>query len=165
MRSRFVVEPHRAIGCRYGAGVSKLPDLRDFVRAEIVPPKVTLIVRGGPDSEVKLKSHAERVRRAFVLDGVPVLGISLFAALDDIGPASLEGIQAGKVSTYRVVHLVEVGQVLEAGFTLLPTFDRPHVTLLLDALDQVETLLKLLGPPQANPRYGEMGHRVRRRSR
>jgi hypothetical protein len=145
--------------------VSKLPDLRDFVRAETVPPKATLIVRGGPDSAMKLMSHAERVRRAFVLDGGPVLGISVFAALDDIGPASLDGIQAGKVSTYRVVHLVAVGQVLDAGFMVLPTFDRPHVTLLLDTLERVETLLELLGPPQTNPRYGEMGHRVRRRPR
>jgi hypothetical protein len=60
-----------------------------------------------------------------VLDGVPVLGISVFAALDDIGTASLDGILGGKLSTYRVVHLVTVGHLQEAGFALLPTFGAP----------------------------------------
>jgi hypothetical protein len=140
--------------------VSGLPDLRDFVRVEPLPREATILVRGGPDTVAKLTAHAERVRRAFVLDGDPVLGVSVFAALDDIGPASLEGILSGKLPTYRVVHLVKAGLLTEAGFELLPTFGRPHITLLLTSVDQVESLLQLLGPPQANPRYGEM---VRRR--
>lgn len=140
--------------------MSDLPDLRDFVRVEPLPREATVLVRGGPDTVAKLTAHAERVRRAFVLDGAPALGISVFAALDDIGPASLEGILLGKLSTYRVVHLVTAGQLAEAGFDLLPTFGRPHVTLLLSGLDRIESLLELLGPAHANPRYGEM---VRRR--
>jgi hypothetical protein len=89
-----------------------------------------------------------------------VLGISVFAALDDIGPASLDGILSGKLPTYRVVHLIKAGLLAEAGVELLPTFGRPHMTLLLSSLDRVESLLEVLGPAQANPRYGEM---VRRR--
>jgi hypothetical protein len=108
----------------------------------------------------KLTAHAERVRRAFVLDGGPVLGISVFGALDDIGPASLDGILSGKLASYRAVHLVSVGRLTGAGFDVLPTFGRPHMTLLLSSLDRVESLLELLGLPQVNPRYGEM---VRRR--
>lgn len=76
-----------------------------------------MIVRGGPDSAAKLRAHAERVGRAFVLDGAPLFGLSVFAALDGIGPASLDGIQAGKLSTYRVVHLVPLARVRAAGFT------------------------------------------------
>jgi hypothetical protein len=140
--------------------VSALPDLRDFVRIEPLPREATILVRGGPDTAAKLTAHAERVRRAFVLDGRPVLGISVFAALDDIGPASLDGILLGKLPTYRVVHLVTAGLLAEAGFELLPTFGRPHMTLLLNGVDRVESLLEALGPAQANPRYGEM---VRRR--
>jgi hypothetical protein len=138
-----------------------LPDLRDFVRAEPIPGRATLLVRGGPDSAAKLETHAERVRRAFVLDGASVLGISVFAALDDIGPASLDEILAGKLPTYRVVHLVAAGRLIEAGFGVLPTFGRPHVTLRLHDLDQVKVLLELLGPAQANPRYGGMRRRRR----
>jgi hypothetical protein len=67
---------------------------------------------------------------------------------------------SGKLPTYRVVHLVTAGQLAEAGFDLLPTFGRPHMTLLLRGLDRVDALLGLLGPAQANPQYGEM---VRRR--
>ncbi len=140
--------------------MSDLPDLRDFVRFEPLPREATVLVRGGPGTAAKLTAHAERVRRAFVLDGAPVLGISVFAALDHIGPASLEGILSGKLPTYRVVHLVTAGRLADAGFDLLPTFGRPHMTLLLSGLDRVEPLLELLGPAQANPRYGEM---VRRR--
>ncbi len=84
----------------------------------------------------------------------------MFAALDDIGPASLDGILSGKLPTYRVVYLATAGRLIEAGFDLLPTFGRPHMTLLLGGLDRVEPLLELLGPTRANPRYGEM---VRRR--
>lgn len=140
--------------------MSDLPDLRDFVRLESLPRTATIIVRGGPDTAEKLRTHAQRVRRAFLLDGDPVLGISVFAALDDIGPASLDAILSGKLSTYRVVHLVTAGQLAEAGFEMLPTFGRPHMTLLLSSEDQVESLLEVLGTAQTNPRYGEM---VRRR--
>ena len=121
----------------------------------------TIIVRGGPDTAEKLRAHAQRVRRAFLLDSDPVLGISTFAALDDIGPASLDAILSVKLSTYRVVHLVTAGELAEAGFEMLPTFARPHMTLLLGSEDQVELLLEVLGTAQANPRYGEMVRRKR----
>lgn len=142
--------------------MADLPELRSVVRQEEVPAAATVVIRGGPDSVAKLRAHAERTARAFALDGVPALGLSVFAALDDIGAASLDGILAGKLSTYRVVHLATAGQVREAGFTLLPTFARPHLTLLLATLDQVEPLLDLLGSTQANPHYGEMTGRRRR---
>jgi hypothetical protein len=95
--------------------VSGLPDLRDFVRDEPASRNATVIVRGGSDTAEKLVAHAERVRRAFVLDGEPVLGISVFAALDDIGPASVDGILSGKLATYRVIHLASLRDLAEAG--------------------------------------------------
>lgn len=121
-----------------------------------------VVVRGGPDSVAKLAAHAARTARAYALDGVPALGISVFAALDDIGAASLDGILAGKLSTYRVVHLVTAGDLQATGFTLLPTFGRPHMTLLLKSVDQVEQLLDVLGAARPNPHYGETTPRRRR---
>ena len=118
------------------------------------------MVRGGPDAEEKLAAHAERLRRAYVLDGEPVLGISVFAASDDIGPASLDAILSGKLSTYRVVHTASLKDLVAAGFTLLPTFGRPHMTIVLSGLDRVQPLLAVLGPASNNPHYAEM---VRRR--
>ncbi|MDQ1248270.1 MAG: hypothetical protein QG597_2642 [Actinomycetota bacterium] len=110
----------------------------------------------------KLSAHAMRLSRAYLLDGAPVLGVSVFAALDDIGYASLEGILAGKLSSYRVVHLVKAGDLLEAGFRLLPTFGRPHMTVVLERMEQVGILLRLAGPAQANQQYGDMRNRRRR---
>jgi hypothetical protein len=137
-----------------------LPDLRDFVRAEPAPQEATILVRGGPDTSEKLTAHAERLRRRYVLDGEPVLGISVFAALDDIGQASLDGILSGKLATYRLVHLAPLRVFGLADFVILPTFGRPHMTVVLRSLDWIESLLAALGPTQNNPHYAEM---VRRR--
>jgi hypothetical protein len=112
-------------------------------------------------SIAKLSAHAARTARAYVLDGAPVLGISVFPALDDLGEAPLDGILAGRLSTYRLVHSITVSELEEIGITLLPTFSRPHMTLVLTAMAQVESLLELLGPSRANPNYGEMTGRRR----
>jgi hypothetical protein len=140
--------------------MSDLPDLRDHVRDDPTPRDAVVLIRGGPDAVEKLVAQAERVRTIFVLDGEPVLGIPVYAALDDIGPASVDGILADKLVTYRVVHLVPLGELAGAGFTVLPTFRRPHMTVVLGGLDRVEPLLAALGPSQRNPHYGE---EVRRR--
>lgn len=111
-----------------------LPDLRDFVRAEPPPRGATILARGGPDSLEKLTGHAERLRRRYMRDGDPVLGVSVFAAWDDIGPASLDrigpasldGISSGKLATYRVVHLAALHVLATTGFTVPPTFGRPR---------------------------------------
>src|SRR5688572_29746372 len=137
--------------------MSGLPDLRDVVRDETAPREATVIVRGGPDTIEKLIAHAERMRRAFVLDGEPVLGISVFAALDDIGSASLDGILAGKLASYRVVHLAALRELVAAGFAVPPTFSRPHMTVVLPGLDWAEALLATIGPGRENPHYGEDG--------
>jgi hypothetical protein len=97
-----------------------------------------------------------------VLDGQPVLGVSVFAALDDIGPASLDGLLGGKLFTYRVVHLVTAGAVEDAGFSLLPTFGRPHMTLVPVTPGRAADLLTVLGRPEPNPQYGETRRRPRR---
>jgi hypothetical protein len=121
-----------------------------------------VVVRGGPDSTPKIEGHAARTARAYVLDGQPVFGVSVFAALDDIGPASLDGLLGGKLSTYRVVHLVAAGTVVDSGFTLLPTFGRPHMTLVPVTPGRAADLLAVLGDPEPNPQYGETRRRPRR---
>jgi hypothetical protein len=42
----------------------------------------TLIIRGDADTVDMLRRHAERTERAWALDGVPLLGVSVFAVLD-----------------------------------------------------------------------------------
>ncbi len=60
--------------------------MRPHLRGEAVPDDRIVVVRGGPTSIEKLAAHAARTHGAFVLDGHPLLGISVFCALDDIGP-------------------------------------------------------------------------------
>ena len=138
-------------------------ELRPLVRQEAVVADEVLVVRGGPDALAKLATHARRAHRAYVLDGQPFFGVSVFAALDDIGPASLDGILAGRMATYRHVHLPTAGAVLQAGFELLPTFGRPHLTVVLesDAELDLRRLLEALGPAQANPYHGRSTRRGR----
>ena len=45
---------------------------------------------------------------------------------------------------------------------MLPTFGRPHLTLMLPGVGDVDRLLGLLGPERANPHYGETTGRRRR---
>lgn len=136
-------------------------ELRDHVRADALGPEQTITLRGGPDNIDKLRRHALRTNRAFVLDGNPVFGVSVFCALDDIGPGSLDGLLRDRLSTYRWVHTTTVEQLTEAGFQLLATFGRPHLTLLLDDVtdDLLARLEEALGPPVENPyhRAGRSG--------
>lgn len=89
--------------------------------------------------------------------------MSVLAVLDDIGPASLVGILSGRFATYSTVHLPRAGELAAAGFELLPTFGRPHITVRLESDEQqhLERLLTALGTAQANPYHG--GRQPRRR--
>ena len=95
--------------------------------------------------------HARRTHDAYALDGEPLWEISLYCALDDVGPASLDGLLR-LFASYRAVHLPRTGQLLRAGFPLLRSFGRPHYTIRLDGDDPagLTQLLDALGPTEAN---------------
>ncbi len=130
-------------------------ELRTALRAEIPPIDAVVVVRGGPASLARLADHARRTHDAFVLDGRPVHGVSVFCALDDLGPASLEGLLQ-RFASYRVVHLPTVGQLQDAGFVLVPSFRRPHFTVLLEAGEEsdLRVLSRVLGSGHPNPYHG-----------
>lgn len=137
-------------------------ELRPRVRDERPPNDSVVVVRGGPTTVEKLAGHARRTYDAFVLDGQTIWGVSVFCALDDIGPASLEGLLR-RFASYRAVHLPSVGALGVAGFELLPTFGRPHYTVRLSSGDepQLTRLANALGTAEANPYHG--GNRSGRR--
>lgn len=127
-------------------------ELRQVVRAgEPAVDDVLLALRGGPDTPALLRSHARRVNRLFLLDGAEVWGISVFVALDPVGPASVDELLRRRLRTYDQVYLPSAGRLRAAGFGLLPTFSRPHFTVLLEGLDQVPRMLEALGALQRNP--------------
>jgi hypothetical protein len=137
-------------------------DLRAHVRDEAPPTDAVAVLRGGADSLTKLEGHSRRTNAAYCLDGQPVWGVSVFAALDDIGPASLDGLLAARLGSYRLVQMPTVSELAAAGFEfLLPTFGRPHFTLLLSSNSELELrkLLKALGSPQHNPYHGPRSRR------
>jgi len=138
-------------------------ELRPRVRPEAIADDRMIVVRGGPDNLASLARHAQRTSRAFLLDGEPLWGLSVMAALDDIGPASLAGILAGRMATYSSVHTPTAGGLTGVGFDLVPTFGRPHVTVRLASADprELERLLAALGPARPNPYHG--GRQSRRR--
>ena len=138
-------------------------ELRPHVRDERPSTSDVVIIRGGPDTLGKLAEHARRTHRAYSLDGSPLWGVSVFCALDTRGPASLEGLLSGRLSSYRAVHTPTVGQIVEAGFMLLPTFARPHYTLRLRDVsrDELERLLAALGRPRENPYHPAVERRRR----
>ena len=130
-------------------------ELREHIRDEPPPGGDVVVIRGGPDSVGKLQTHARRTRRAWNLDGQPIWGISVFCALDDLGSASFDGLLAGRLGTYRRIHHCRVADLLGLGYTLLPTFGRPHYTLVLPSDEDAELtrLLACLGPPRDNPKH------------
>jgi len=126
-------------------------ELRPHLRDERPPDDSIVIVRGGPSTLAKLAMHARRTQDAYALDSEPLWGISVFCALDDVGPASLDGLLR-RFTSYRVVHLPHAGELRSAGFQLLPSFGRPHYTVRLSGDDRAELarLVDALGPAQAN---------------
>jgi len=124
---------------------------RPKLRAERPPASTTLVIRGGRDTPEKLRSHALRTARAWSLDGQPLLGISVFAVLDE----PLADLLGRRFATFRTVYLPTVGRLDAYGFELLPTAQRPHFTVRLRSADDQELgrLLEALGAPGPNPAY------------
>jgi len=132
-------------------------DLRPHIRVEPPPGDDVLVLRGGDDTVQSLRRHAERTHRAFALDGRSVYGLSVFCAIDELGQRQLYR----RLASYPVLRASSVGRVRGAGFWLLPTFARPHFTVMLVSVeaDELGRLLACFDPASQNPRYG---HRRRR---
>lgn len=131
--------------------VSRRDELRLRVRAGEVPRVSSVIIRGGPDTPSLLRTHARRLHRAFTLDGEPVFGVSVFVALDDVGPASERGILSGKLRTYPSIYRCTVADLAGRGLGVLATFTRPHYTVVLPDLGALEDMSAALGAHRPNP--------------
>jgi hypothetical protein len=128
---------------------------RTLLRAEKAPEGTTIVVRGGSNTRDKLRRHAERTARAWSLDGQPLLGISVFAALD----RTLDDLLRQRFANFRTVYLPTAARVIGHGFELLPTGQRPHYTIRLSRADDAELklLLDALGDLQPNHQYAKGG--------
>jgi hypothetical protein len=133
----------------YGARIEQ----RAWLRSEQAPADTTLVVRGGRDTVDKLRGHAGRTARAWSLDGLPLLGISVFAVVG----LPLEVLLRRRFASFRAVYLPTIGELSEHGFELLATGQQPHFTVRLMRADDRELgkLLSAFGPARPNPQYAK----------
>lgn len=116
------------------------------IRTEELPDDALVVVRGGLLELAALRSDAVAAEGRF-----GVAGLSLFAATDE---AALDDIAAGRLIRFDVLTLMAAGTLRQAGLELLPTFRRPHYTLLLPTLDaDLRTLLSCENVVRINPHY------------
>lgn len=123
------------------------------LRTEALPPREAVLVRGGRATVDKLREAARRTTRSYLLDGSPLFGISVFSALE---PSDVDRLLSDRLVTYSNTHQPTVGQILEVGFGLLPSFEAPHYTVRLvdDGDAEIERLVHALGEAHRNPYYG-----------
>jgi hypothetical protein len=129
-----------------------MDELQSHLRREPPPRDDVVVVRGGEDNTQKLRRHAERIHRAYILKGRPLYGLSVYCALDELAGRRL----ARQLASYRLVRLSSVGRLRTAGFLLLPTFARPHFTVVLPGVESadLDRLLACFDPASQNPGYG-----------
>lgn len=83
-----------------------------------------------------------------------MFGVSVFVAFGDIGSTSARAILSKKLHSYPTIYRTTVGDLLDSGLDVLPTFAAPHYTVLLPYLDAVAELAAAFGNLVRNPYAG-----------
>lgn len=121
------------------------PHLRD----EAPLADTVVIVRAGPLTVEKLVEHALREQGRFSYRGRPMPSMSVDAT---VGGWTVESILQDRLWSRPSYATTTVGELVGAGYALLPTFEVPHFDVLLPAAnrDEAGTLLSLLGAAERN---------------
>lgn len=123
---------------------------------ELLDPTAHLVIRGWPLTVEGLLRNADATRRRYSQAGEPFVAVS---AEVTVGAWDVDGILSGsRLRTRRSYATAAAGEVLGAGFGLLPTFSAPHYSVVLGTytVEQAELLIQVLGEVRPNP------HHVRR---
>lgn len=123
---------------------------------EQLDPGAHLVIRGWPLTVDGLLRNADATCRRYSWMGEPLVAVS---AEVTVGGWDVDRILAGsRLRTRRSYAAAAVGEVLGAGFGLLPTFSAPHYSVVLGSytVEQAELLVRVLGEVRPNP------HHVRR---
>lgn len=116
------------------------------VRTDALADDALVVVRGGDLDPGTIRSDAVAAHARF-----GAYGISVFAAPDE---ASLDLLARDRLAQFDVLVLMTAGAIRQAGLTLLPTFRRPHYTIVLASLDRgIDRLLRCENVRWANPHY------------
>jgi len=131
--------------------------LEDVLRVGESSDDLVLLLRGGEDTSAKLIRQAALFERRYTYGSQPARGISLFAANSASGVLAVLESKLRTYPKYRRVAGAELAQIA----VLLPTFQAPHWTVLLQPPggarrpeeELLSDLLDILGPVLENPRY------------
>ena len=120
-----------------------------FLRDEVPPDDVVVVVRAGPLTVEKLVEHATREQERYTRRGVPLPSISVDAV---VGGWTLEAILRDRLWSRSSYATTTVGVLRAAGFEMLPTFQVPHYDVVLPAAspDEAGILLSLFSPAERN---------------
>lgn len=119
------------------------------IRQEEPPDDAVVVIRAGVMATATLEHAASQC-----FDQYGVFGISAEAVIGTTVDAACR--TSRRLARYSRVRLSTVGRLREGGVTVLPTFDHPHVTLLLPDLSEL-TLARLercFDPAIPNPGLG-----------
>ena len=122
--------------------------LRDDDRAAWV-----VAIRGRPHAAVDLLVAAKNAAGELSWQGKPAPAISAAVVSSAASP---DAILSGRLfRTRRTTVSAPVRLLVENGFEVLPTFDHPHVSILLPVgdLETAGRLRDLFGAEQPNPHY------------
>ncbi len=107
-----------------------LEPIEGYLReGEQLDPAAHLVVRGWPLTADGILRNADATRRRYSWAGEPLVAVS---AEVTIAGWDVDRILSGaRLRTRRSYAAAAVGEVLDAGFGLLPTFSAPHYSVAL----------------------------------
>ena len=116
------------------------------LRLEELADDALLVVRGGLLEATTLRADAVAAQVRF-----GEFAISVFGAANE---AELEGLAAGRLSRFEILTATFAGAIRRAELSLLPTFRRPHFSILLPDLDaDLRRLLQCQNKVRVNAHY------------
>lgn len=110
-----------------------------------------LVVRGWPVDIDGILRNADRTRARYSWAGEPFVAISAEVTIPGWDVESI--LRGSRLRSRRTYAIVGVGELLEAGFTLLPTFNAPHYSVVLPSYTPAYAarLVEVLGEVKPNP--------------
>jgi hypothetical protein len=124
--------------------------IEPYLRDETPPADAVVVVRAGPLTVEKLVEHALREQGRFSYRGRPMPSMSVDAT---VGGWTVEAILRDRLWSRSTYATTTVGELVGAGYALLPKFEVRHYDVLLPAAnrDEAGILLSLLGAAERNP--------------
>ena len=148
--------PHESVG--NNQAMPDLEPIEQYLRPEVPPDDVIVVVRGGPIAAEKIVEHAAREARDRSYNGAPMHSVSVSLT---VGGRSLDDLLAGPLASRSTFAQTTVGLLREAKYTLLPTYAAPHYDLLLasGSYDDATKLLRCFSDAQPNPFKARRGQK------